>query len=274
MKRTTAIAVLVILLQGFAAWQTLATAQGFNVRHDLYGWQQPRTAYSIEQNSVGEFIAFANGPWLDTATMLTYSSVCGLERFSPLGGFVSEDTVFLNLQASYVGWSNCSTTLPDGRIVVSGGVTDGPDTNKTAIYWFSPSGVLLNITQIIPNSQSWITYQHKNTPDGGFILTGVTDATGYQDIFLLKTDSLGNVQWWQTYGHPTRADYATSIDLAPDGGYYIGGSYPQTVSKNIQWLLHTDSLGVLQWQVFPGGLQDVDYVYGEYVLSTMDNHIV
>lgn len=270
MLRSTGKVGLAIVVQGSMC--SPAPAQDFNVRHDLFGWQQARAAYSAEQTAAGDLLVFGNGPWLDSATMLTYSSVCSVERFDASGDFLAQDTAFLDLQASYIGWSNCSTSLPDGRVVVSGGVTDGPDTNRASIYWFSSTGMLVHSVQLLPISRSWIAYQHKNTSDGGFILTGVTSATGVQDIFLLKTDSLGNVQWWQTYGHPTRSDIATSVDHAPDGGYYIGGDYLATPDGKVQWIVRTDSVGNLIWQVWDG--QPVEATFSAAVLATFDGNVV
>jgi len=53
--------------------------------------------------------------------------------------------------------------------------------------------------------------------DGGFLLTGNTNANGFggRDIFVLKTDSAGTLQWAKSYG-----------DVGDDGGLksYISGS--------------------------------------------------
>ncbi len=155
-----------------------------------------------------------------------------------------------------------------------GGTEDTAGVYRSLLYIFDQNGVPQSHVEIQPTDDAWITYQLKNTPDGGFILTGVTTVTGFQDIFLLKTDSTGQVQWWHTYGHPTRSDYSSSVDLAPDGGYYIGGFYPQTASKYTQWVVHTDSAGAVKWQVFPGLLQDGDYTFNASVLSTQDSALV
>lgn len=250
-----------------------AAAQGgFQVRHDAFGWGYPRFGFSVEQNAEGEFLVFSNGDYIDTTTNLYWSSIVGAERFTAEGVFLNEDTLWQTDRATYVGWSNCSTVLSDGRFLVTGSTFQAGDTNRIGFYWFDVNGELLDHKEILPNSRSWITYQHKNSLDGGFILTGVTSATGVQDIFLLKTDSLGNVEWWQTYGHPTRLDYSASVDLAPGGGYYVGGFYPQTTSGFVQWVLRTDSVGGLLWEVFRG--IPVGETPNAAVLSTMDGTLV
>ncbi|MGR3310715.1 MAG: hypothetical protein ACUZ77_08055 [Candidatus Brocadiales bacterium] len=65
----------------------------------------------------------------------------------------------------------------------------------------------------------------RQTSDGGYILTGGTNSfgTGNEDIWVLKLDSSGNVQWQKTYGG-NFLDYADgSIQQTSDGGYVVAG---------------------------------------------------
>lgn len=259
-----------VLLVAVLHWSlsSSAAAQAFNRRYDPIVPGNPQFAWAIEQNASGQFIAVCNSPWIDS---LFYSSKLMTVVIDENGDEIASYRLDTPLKAGYPGWSNSSLVLPDGRITVAGTTVDPTDTMRSALYWFSASGEPLSYIEILPIAMEWITYQHKNTPDGGFILTGVTSATGFQDIFLLKTDSLGNVQWWQTYGHPTRADYATSVDILPDGGYCIGGEYPLTLNNVVQWVIRTDSLGNLIWQQ-PRGLP-VESSFNAAVLATSDGHI-
>jgi hypothetical protein len=63
------------------------------------------------------------------------------------------------------------------------------------------------------------------TPDGGYALAGYTESfgAGNQDIWLVKTDSSGNMQWNQTFGGAA-TDVANSMIRTKDGGYALGGT--------------------------------------------------
>jgi hypothetical protein len=82
----------------------------------------------------------------------------------------------------------------------------------------------------------------RQTPDGGYIIAGSTNSfgRGRQDIWLLKTDSLGDTLWTKTYGW-RKDEEAFSLDLTKDGGYIITG-YKKRRAEDI-WLLKTDAEG-------------------------------
>ncbi len=61
------------------------------------------------------------------------------------------------------------------------------------------------------------------TPDGGFIISGYqyNTATGY-DMYALKIDAQGAVEWEKTYGTPVD-DGGCNVQSYPLGGYYLVG---------------------------------------------------
>jgi hypothetical protein len=63
-----------------------------------------------------------------------------------------------------------------------------------------------------------------NTNDGGFAIVGKTDSKGAgdQDIWLIKLDEEGNVQWDKTYGGSNR-DGGSDVAEFPEGGYAVTG---------------------------------------------------
>lgn len=113
------------------------------------------------------------------------------------------------------------------------------------------------------------------TPDGGYIITGTTYSygAGQGDLWLLKTDSNGFIQWCHTFGGAGN-DLGSCVQPTTDGGYIVAGrtaSYGAGMSD--QYLIKTNSLGLIQWWRAYGGAQD-DYAYsvkqlsdGSYILA-------
>ena len=110
----------------------------------------------------------------------------------------------------------------------------------------------------------------KQTADSGFILCGYTNSigTGGYDVFLVKTDSLGNEMWHHTYGGPDW-DFGTSVDTTSDGGYIITGStYSYGAGGEDVLLLKTDGNGNELWYNVFGGFSDEN---GTEVHQTIDD---
>ncbi len=125
------------------------------------------------------------------------------------------------------------------------------------------------------------------TADGGCILTGqtisnggdVSDNNGLSDIWVVKVDSSGGIQWENTYGS-TLNDGAEAILKTRDDGYIITGYSSlgdQDVSSNYGktdvWVLKLSRKGKIQWKSTYGGpkvdlaeaiVQDED---GEYIMA-------
>jgi hypothetical protein len=88
------------------------------------------------------------------------------------------------------------------------------------------------------------------TADGGYIMCGHSfsfSVAGDYDVYVVKTDNQGTVQWSKTYGSSASAsdnEFGYSIQQTNDGGYIITG---ETFSfglglKNV-YLIKTDALG-------------------------------
>ncbi|MBI4645976.1 MAG: PKD domain-containing protein [Bacteroidia bacterium] len=94
-----------------------------------------------------------------------------------------------------------------------------------------------------------VAYSVKQTPDGGYIVLGETknfgSGWGNADIYLLKTDASGNLEWAKVYGGYEN-EQAREIQVCTDGGYIIAGttnSYGSGTSDI--YLLRTDINGNL-----------------------------
>ena len=114
----------------------------------------------------------------------------------------------------------------------------------------------------------------QRTRDGGFIFVGWTSSpvsgnkttalVGAADYWILKTDSLGNIQWQKDYGG-NESDFGTCIRQTADGGYIVTGYSQSGVSGDKTqpkksgglsydyWILRLDSSGNKIWDKDFGG---------------------
>lgn len=111
------------------------------------------------------------------------------------------------------------------------------------------------------------------TSDGGLICVGITESwgAGGWDAFLVKTDTLGNLQWAKTYGG-SGFDRGICVKETDDGGYAFS---VQTESFGFGgsdlMLIKTDGMGNLIWAKAYGGTSDeAQSVWGDGMTLTSD----
>jgi hypothetical protein len=127
----------------------------------------------------------------------------------------------------------------------------------------------LSWSTTIGGSGSDYSLSIQKTQDGGFIMVGSTDSfgAGMDDVYLVKTNSIGTLEWSTTFGGST-TDYGQSIATTRDGGYIItGGTCSYGMGSFDVYLVKTNSLGVLEWSTTFGGS---GWDYGHYVQQTQD----
>ena len=115
-----------------------------------------------------------------------------------------------------------------------------------------------------------IPFAIKFTSDGGTITAGYTDSKNgdispkanreYWDLWLLKLDKCGNIQWEKSLGG-TGYESARDVEQTSDGGYIVLGETNSTDgdvpagyggTKDI-WLLKFSAAGIVEWQKRIGG---------------------
>ncbi|MEO1624475.1 MAG: gliding motility-associated C-terminal domain-containing protein, partial [Bacteroidota bacterium] len=111
----------------------------------------------------------------------------------------------------------------------------------------------------------------QQTTDGGYIMTGFSGSNangdvagtnnGGGDIWAVKIDADGNLQWENLYGGD-QLDRARVVRQTTDGGYIFGGWSPSNISGDKSqasrglddyWVVKTDALGTIEWERTYGG---------------------
>jgi|GEM_PF-2178623 len=127
-----------------------------------------------------------------------------------------------------------------------------------------------------PFSNGYAAYTVKETQDHGFILGGELDLS-YSYYCLIKTDSVGTVQWSKMYSSATGNDTYGSFALTSDGGYMLCGSSNTAIDTSSNHhdikIIKTDSLGNPQWaKHYNRNIPDEVFCY--HITATFDGGYV
>jgi hypothetical protein len=110
--------------------------------------------------------------------------------------------------------------------------------------------------------------------DQGLLLAGSTYSfgAGGQDIMLVKTNSMGVVQWTKTYGGSADDSSMSVIEHSIDQGLVLAGKTTTFGANGDVLLVKTDSMGVEQWTKTYGGSS---YEDGKSVIEhSIDNGLL
>jgi hypothetical protein len=207
----------------------------WNTTYGNAGYDQLNT---IIQESDGSYVLAGSTSSSSTGTsslwLLKLDSSGNLQWNQTYAGLNSEilSNMVKTLDGGYalVGWSPVSGSSNVDFLLVK--------TDSSGAKQWSKTYSGLNVSQALSGIQ---------TADQGYALAGVTNSsnTAFAKAWLVKTDSLGNAQWNQTYGGSGQ-NAATSIVQASDEGYVLGGFTNSTgAGAEDFWLFKTDANGIV-----------------------------
>ncbi|MBN1860895.1 MAG: hypothetical protein JW840_05485 [Candidatus Thermoplasmatota archaeon] len=113
----------------------------------------------------------------------------------------------------------------------------------------------------------------QQTKDGGYIIAGETRSygNGLDDVWLIKTDSDGEMIWDTTFGYDD-SDSASQVRQTNDGGFIIVGDVNNNGGGvSDVWVIKTDTNGEMVWnRTFDGKGKPISHDYGTSIALTSD----
>lgn len=126
-------------------------------------------------------------------------------------------------------------------------------------------------------------YSIQQTSDRGYIIAGVTNSNdgdvsgnhGGGDYWLVKLDTIGNIQWQKCLGG-ANSEGAFSVQQTYGNGYIVAG-YSWSIDGDVNgnhstnydyWVVKLDSVGNIQWQKCLGGQSSE---WAASIRQTLDN---
>jgi hypothetical protein len=187
----------------------------------------------------------------------------------------------------------CFQQTADGGYILAGYSTSGISGNKTQPCWGNLDYWIVKLDA--SGTMQWdkrfggvdqdVLNAVQQTSDGGYILGGYSDSQangdktqtsrGFNDYWIVKTDSLGNKIWDKRYGG-ANDDLLNALNQTADGGYILAGYSGSGISGDKTqanrgyhdyWIVRTDSIGTVLWDKDFGG---TDYDFLTNLLITND----
>jgi hypothetical protein len=230
-------------------WLVKTDSNGNMMWNRTYGGSSEDKAYSVQQTSDNGYIV--------AGTTTSYGA--GLVDFwlvkTDANGIVQWSRTYGGAGYDY---ASCVRQVNDGGFIVAG-YTDSFGVGNSD-FWLvkTDSNGIMQWNKTYGGVGSDKAFAVAQTANGGYAVVGETDSfgAGNLDVWLIKTDSSGNIMWNRTYGGAS-LDTARSVQETIDGGYVIAGWTSSFGAGGSDfWLLKTDSSGYLQWNRTYGDTYD------------------
>jgi hypothetical protein len=215
-----------------------------------YGGLDLDIGWSVYQNSDKGYIltgeTWSSGTDSNDVYMIRTDSLGIIICEKELGDFTERDMGFSVQQTS------------DGGFIFGG--TTGKNSSNLEDVYLIRTDILCDTlwTRTYGGTNTDQGYSVQETQDEGFIIAGYTASfgAGSLDVYLIKTDSFGDLDWSNTYGG-TLEDQGQSVQQTSDEGYIIAGFTESFGEGSFDvYLIKADSIGSILWTKTYGGPMD------------------
>ena len=236
---------------GSDAYLVKTNSSGDTLWTKTYGFELWEESKCVQQTSDGGYvIAGKTNSFSETSdpyvVKTDYEGNCIWEKI--YGGEAHQEEIYSIVQTNDNGFAIC------GRIVDYGTPED------FYILRIDADGDTLWTKRYGNFDDADVAHSIKQTDDGGFIIAGYT--LSYQamlcSVWLIKTDSNGDIVWEQTYSEPGYdMTVASCIHHTSEGGFIMSG-YVMSFSVGTMdaYAIKIDSTGNTIWSKTYGGMGD------------------
>jgi len=174
------------------------------------------------------------------------------------------------------GWNAAYSPFDEGIIIIG---ERGPAIIGQKDLWAikTDSRGIIEWERTFGGNNDDVGYDVISTSDGGFLFVGHTWSFGNkQQVYAIKTDINGNLNWEKTYGG-SMWDVGNAVIELANGGYIIAGysNSPNISSGNTDmFLIKIDQYGELIWQKAYGNRGFPNHEWAYDIIQLPDNGFI
>ena len=233
-------------------------ASGETLWTKTFGSSGKAIGYSVQQTSDSGYI-------ITGTTIITSSSYYDVYLIKTNSSGDALWTKILDRSIGDVGYSVQQTT--DGGYIISG-VTYSNGYEDIWLIKTDAIGDTLWTRKFGESNASDRGRSVRQTSDGGYIIAGSINLSNIPEVFLVKTNAIGQTIWTKSFGGGIVRCEGYSVQQTSDGGYIVVGKKRSTGAVDL-WLLKTDGSGDTLWTKTLGGF-GAGWGWGHSVNLTTD----
>lgn len=168
-----------------------------------------------------------------------------LLKLNQFGDTLWTKTFSLGLGGTIPSQNNSMASLHNNVYGLTGHY-NSPSINSAYFIACTSNGFLLANKIYTPSPYAANSNAIDRTYDDGFIMAGGTRTSLlFSDVYLIRTNLVGDTLWSRTYDH-SDADAALDVKQTTDSGFIVAGIHFLSGKNNI-WLIKTDAAGDTIW---------------------------
>lgn len=177
-------------------------------------------------------------------TVVGGNDVAHLMKIDEFGNTIWENTY--DVMGRCHGWAMDRTA--DGGYLITGRTADSASGDYYVPIIRADSLGDTLWTRVYGGLEDDYGWSVRETPDGGCIVAGETASYGNAagDVFLIRTDSLGDTLWTKTYGG-NNWEVGNAVQNTSDGGFVIAAGTGSFGQNGDIWIIKTDAQGDTLW---------------------------